>query len=478
MASPSKIEALRKAVIEQAEIAALDAVQEAVSQPKPKKPMQPGLVKRVTMEDNAVPQPIGLVAPAPVGTSSGTSQWLDKKRKEEEATSDQMDIDDGASTAAPSASASSAGDHVYACMECKTEVYKSGFLLNDGGKSLQDHDWAGQFWGKCVDCSHLPLKEFKKAVKAAWKANAEQRGIRWERLQGRVKDMNDSFAYIDAKYEGTGLNSKQRRDLAKLRVNRFCVAFAAGMKSATKQTKQAYIKIYEEYKTDCESGALDPFAPGTKRGGNKLGHQADWLTEVNRGLSVSYACRFKTCRWYGCNDQWIADLNLTHFRCPMCILQYQPSSERLGQLPYQKAVHIVGPDGDVSVFPCRWPGTEEDDFLMKCAETYAANLTTDKELEEFSSNAVWELDDLLKKIRIPEGMRKFEWDSSKEYMLSHKWPQEGPFGWERLRGGYYGGIVPDAPNGDWVEYTFVDWQELVAGLGSCIYAGNQIAAKL
>ena len=142
MASPSKIEALRKAVMEQAAIAAIDAVQQAVSQPKPKKPLQPGLVKHVTMEDDAAPQPIGLVAPAPVGTSSGTSQWLDKKKKEEEATtSEQMDIDDGASTAAPSASA--AGDHVYACMECKTEVYKSGFLLNDGGKSLQDHDWAG-----------------------------------------------------------------------------------------------------------------------------------------------------------------------------------------------------------------------------------------------------------------------------------------------------------------------------------------------
>ena len=50
-------------------------------------------------------------------------------------------------------------------------------------------------------------------------------------------------------------------------------------------------------------------------------------------------------------------------------------------------------------------------------------------------------------------------------MLSAKWPKEGPFGWACLRDGFYGGVVPDAPNGDWSNFAFVDWQELVASLG-------------
>ena len=75
-------------------------------------------------------------------------------------------------------------------------------------------------------------------------------------------------------------------------------------------------------------------------------------------------------------------------------------------------------------------------------------------------------------------MRKFEWSHSTEYTLSGKWPKDGQFGWARLRDGIYGGVIPDAPNGDWSTFVFVDWQELIASLGSCIYAGNQLASRM
>ena len=363
-------------------------------------------------------------------------------------------------------------------MTCKTEVFKSGFLFADNGENLQDHDWAGQFWGVCEECSSMKGKEFKKAAKAAWKKHAEGCGQRWGRLQGRVKDMNDAFAWIDEKYKGEELSRRQRRTLSKMRINSFLVAFAAAMKNATQQTKKAFVMIFEDYKTECKTVAMDPSAPGKEPAGRKLGTQADWLTEIQRGVSISYSCRFGACRWYGQNDQWIADTSLAHFRCSLCKLEYQPWSESRGQLPYQKAVHVMSPSGQLCVFPCKWPGSQEDGFLMQCAEAYAANLQTDKDLDEFCSDAVWNLENTLQKIRIPEGMRKFEWDPSTEYMLSAKWPKEGPFGWARLRDGFYGGVVPDAPNGDWANFVFVDWQELVASLGSCIYAGNQLAAKM
>ena len=116
--------------------------------------------------------------------------------------------------------------------------------------------------------------------------------------------------------------------------------------------------------------------------------------------------------------------------------------------------------------------------MMQGAEAYAANLKTDKGLARFCSDTVWKLEERLQKIRIPEGMHKFEGDHSTEYMLSGKWPKDGPFGWPRLRGGFSDGVVPDAPIGDWGKFVFVYWQELVASLGSCTYAGNQLAANI
>ena len=502
MASSSKIDAIMKAVAEESASegqALAIAVAKHGKQPlKPglvgqagRQPLQPGMVtKRVFLqvaeEDPAPTTQVVVPPPPPPGpppSSGGTAPpgpppsgtvllWQPKQTE--------MEVDDGMSTAVPSEAASSAGDltNTYACMTCKTEVFKSGFLFVDNGESLQGHDWAGQFWGVCEACCHLKGKDFKKAVKAAWKKHTEDRGQRWGRLQGRVKDMNDAFAWIDEKYKGEELSRRHRRALSKMRINSFLVAFAAAMRNSTEQTKKAYVKVFDEYKANCEAAAVDPSTPGPVPAGHKLGWQADWLTEVQRGVVVSFSCRFGTCRWYGRNDQWIADEYLSHFRCPLCKLEYQPWTEKKGQLPYQKALHVMSPSGQLCVFPCRWPGSEEDDFLLKCAEAYAADLKTDKELDEFCSDAVWNLEETLKKVRIPSGMHKFEWDSSTEYMLSGKWPKEGPFGWARLCDGFYGGVIPDAPNGDWSNYVFVDWQELVASLGSCIYAGNQLAAKM
>ena len=91
--------------------------------------------------------------------------------------------------------------------------------------------------------------------------------------------------------------------------------------------------IFEDYKTECKTAAMDPSAPGKEPAGRKLGTQADWLTEIQRGVTIPYSCRFGACRWYGQNNQWIANAALSYFRCPLCKLEYQPWSESRGQLP-------------------------------------------------------------------------------------------------------------------------------------------------
>ena len=71
-------------------------------------------------------------------------------------------------------------------------------------------------------------------------------------------------------------------------------------------------------------------------------------------------------------------------------------------------------------------------------------------------------------------MVEFKWDASEERMLdSAKWPADGPLGWRRLTHGFHGNVVPNAPGGNWDGYVFVEWGELVAALGACIYVGKK-----
>ena len=307
--------------------------------------------------------------------------------------------------------------------------------------------------------------------------------MRHTRLQKRAIKFSEAAEWIKARYEGA--SSSVRRDLAIGRLKVFCLSFAVALESCTEQTKKAYAATFERYKSACARAATDPDSAGDASG-RKLGHQADWLTEIIKGIAVCYACRFGSCRWFGLNHMWIADAKQAHFRCPHCFLEYFAWTGKKGQLPYQKAVHIVTPDGTVTSFPVKWPGSHEDSFLLQCAEAYAADLKTDQDLEEFASDSIWRLETMVNRIKVCEGMIKYEWDSSKEYMLdSGRWPADGTFGWKRLTDGFHGNILPDTQKGpdgtiipiDWTNYVFVEWSELVASLGACIYAGKRFVTE-
>ena len=293
-----------------------------------------------------------------------------------------------------------------------------------------------------------------------------------------VEATNGLYAKVEEKYPG--VKGAQRRQMALLHIRTFCVAFAAALASASSQTKAACQMIYNRYKSAVQATAINAGVSGPGNRGRKLDTQADWLTEVIKGVAISYACRFQDCRWYGMNHQWVVNSKQAQYRCPRCKREYKPWSQARGELCYQKAVHLVSPgSGKVVAFPVKWPGSQADSFFLECCEVHAANLRTDQDLDEFVSDAVWKLEDVVKRLGIVEGMKKFEWDSSNEHMLSANWPKDGQFGWGRLVGGYHGGIIPPPPKGvDWDAYTFADWDELVAAVGGCIYAGQQIAARM
>ena len=105
----------------------------------------------------------------------------DTKRQRLGSVSKGTNVDETASTYAPSDASSEIGT-AYVCMNCKEEVYKSGFLLCDN--DMGSHDWAGTLWGTCEECSDYPNN----------KNIQECREICVEEAQRRVPDAAHSLA--------------------------------------------------------------------------------------------------------------------------------------------------------------------------------------------------------------------------------------------------------------------------------------------
>ena len=88
-----------------------------------------------------------------------------------------------------------------------------------------------------------------------------------------------------------------------MRIKTFCIAFAAAMQSASEHTKKAYAMAYERYVGTVAMAAANPGSAGPPSTGRKLGQDAQWLTEIAKGIAVSFACRHRECRWYGLNQR-------------------------------------------------------------------------------------------------------------------------------------------------------------------------------
>jgi hypothetical protein len=104
----------------------------------------------------------------------------DTKRQRLGSVSKGTNVDETASTYAPSDASSKIGT-AYVRMNCE-EVYNSGFLLCDN--DAESHDWAGTLWGTCEACSDYPNKKYVQ--------EGRERCV--EEAQRRVPDAAHSLA--------------------------------------------------------------------------------------------------------------------------------------------------------------------------------------------------------------------------------------------------------------------------------------------
>ena len=106
-----------------------------------------------------------------------------------------------------------------------------------------------------------------------------------------------------------------------------------------------------------EHAANIPKSKATIAGWTLSSSEAGYLTEISRGVLIAFMCRQTTCGLFGMNDDWIKTVDSKHLRCPQCGHTYRPSSRVNGACSAQKVLHIVEPvSGVMMVIPCKSPG--------------------------------------------------------------------------------------------------------------------------
>ena len=98
----------------------------------------------------------------------------------------------------------------------------------------------------------------------------------------------------------------------------------------------------------------------------------------------------------------------------------------------------------------------------------AANRVYDGSIDEYLKDSIMGITALCRKVGTPGGLRRFQWDESKEYMLSALYPKEGPTGWGRLVAGFHGDVLPLPAEGEpW--HVMEDWTDFIALIGSILF---------
>ena len=141
-------------------------------------------------------------------------------------------------------------------------------------------------------------------------------------------------------------------------------------------------------------------------------------------------------------------------------------------------VRITDPFGvtEPITFPAKWPGSEEDKWLMQQSELHAASIVYKGDVKAYLAETMVDVRKLTAAVGMPVGFERMAWNPAVEERLP-SCPKEGDRGWARLKeAGFWGKKLPLPPQGEpW--HVFEEWRELIALLGQYIYCGRRIAEE-
>ena len=363
------------------------------------------------------------------------------------------------------------------CSTCGADCpRRSDFLLCAGGPGGCGAAWQGKLWGICQVCSEMPLKLFLKKSKREWmlRANAVR-----ERAQD-VRCVNFTNLMDRLGRQLPGAKNTLLRHLANSRIRCATLAFASSIAGESKEMLLLRQSIDAQHKEDCEAAVRDPANCVTPEGHMLSTTESGYLTTVAAGITVSFACRYRHCMWFGQNHEWPKHLGSEHFRCPVCGLLYQPTAG-IGEkrAPYSFVLSLPDVEtGEQINVPAAWPDDVDHKWLMKSIEAYAVAPSTAAELESYTLKTVKiELHDLLQRVKVPSHFTHQPWVENK--MVA--WPA-ADYDWSlyRSRGTTFGCKLDPVRDSEAIEKPFTQWPLLIALVGRVVAmtrSGNNLGAQ-
>jgi hypothetical protein len=349
------------------------------------------------------------------------------------------------------------------CCECGTYVPKrSEFLLHPGGPSGCDASWQGHMWGHCQVCSEMPLKKFQKLAKRSWfdRANALR-----ERVQHvRCADFNNVAAIIAKQLPGA--SRKTMRYLATSRIACATAAFAVAFSKENAELLEARDMITRQHFADIEAAAANPRNACSVDPRFLIAQEAQYLTSLALGITISFCCRNRKCLWFGLNHEWPKASASEHFRCPCCAQLYQPTASGKDRAPFSFVLSM--PDletGQQVHVPACWPNSEDHKWLLGQIEAYAIAPSTQVELQAYNlRTAQVQLHELLERVKIPAHFEEVPWNPNAVFHM----PSNFDLSLYRKRMTTFGCKLDRVRDQEAIEHPFTDWPLLIAMVGRVV----------
>jgi hypothetical protein len=199
-------------------------------------------------------------------------------------------------------------------------------------------------------------------------------------------------------------------------------AFTAAFDAMNKFHKEVAVEINRQYMQELERAASDPTVATKMQCQRITATEASYLTEVFKGVTLSFVCRYPDCLFFGQNDglTWPEQFGHYHFRCPACGKDAKATSTAKNQIANLAYVlMMVDPHtGEVTHIPCTWPPSEEQNWLNRQIEATALNIKTEQDVVAWREGAKANLSELLNKQRVSEHFRQYPWKPENEHMMT------------------------------------------------------------
>ena len=238
--------------------------------------------------------------------------------------------------------------------------------------------------------------------------------------------------------------------------------------------KEVAHEICELYKTELQKAVDDPTYAGSTHAQTLSSKEASYLTTLFKGVTLSFACRYPDCLFFGQNDgmTWPEEHGHYRFRCPSRGRKAQPWTTMSGQVQGLGFVlTITDPiTEEVTHIPTVWPPTQDEQWVNNMIEMTARDIKTAEDAQAWRSKSALDLHELIQRARIPKAFKAIPWKPENEHMLTK-------FKWQQIaeRGFFYGDYLDTAVLSQGI---YSNWSELINSCANHVAATRAVIARM